>query len=111
MFKEQLITFLSFGLSHAQFWNLTIGEMEDIIKAENKKYKTKLEDEYRQSAMIASFVNKALAGKQFPKISELYPSIFGVESDSKLALDLYKSNMRAFVEEHNRRRHKKEVKP
>lgn len=88
-----------------------MGEMDDIISAQNEKFKRKLEEEYRIAAMTASFVNKALGGKKYPKIEELYPSIFGVESCSRENLDLYKAKMRSFVEEHNRRRHRKENKP
>ena len=54
---------------------MTLAEITQVITAYNKNYKMKLQENYSNAVMIATFVLQGLNGKKMPKFEELYPDL------------------------------------
>lgn len=66
------------GLTIADFWNMTLKEINFYIKVMGDKRKRDAEEQkidlYNQASLIASFVSLALSGKKLPSFSEVFPN-------------------------------------
>lgn len=109
------------GISVFEFWDLTISEINLIIKTfqkqEEDKAKEILSTNYNQACLISMFVLNGMNGKPNPSIQELYPNMFadsqpkeevdenGLTEKDRLAAQAYMEQMLEFAERHNKKRH------
>lgn len=82
---------------------MTLAEITQVIKAYNEDYKVKLQENYSNAVMIASFVLQGLNGKKIPKFNELYPNLVQEDEDNTdQAMQLYKEQFMDFANRHNK---------
>lgn len=111
--------FLDIGGKPLDFWELTIGEIRDMIESHNRvklqAKKDKIVENYRLSQMIVNHISLLLSKEA--KVAEFWeyaPELFEEERNAieqqkqNHALLLHKERMREFAERHNRKR-KEEV--
>lgn len=72
---------LLIGISHFDFWELTYGEIVELLQANNKKEKKRLQEkavfDYNLSQLIGQNVQAMLSkDAKLPKLHEIYPSLF-----------------------------------
>lgn len=60
---------------------MTLAEITQVITAYNENYKMKLQENYSNAVMIATFVLQGLNGKKMPKFEELYPDLVQNDND------------------------------
>ena len=61
---------------------MTLAEITQVITAYNENYKMKLQDNYSNAVMIATFVLQGLNGKKIPKFEEFYPDLAQADDDN-----------------------------
>lgn len=61
---------------------MTLAEITQVITAYNENYKMKLQENYSNAVMIATFVLQGLNGKKMPKFEELYPDLVQADEDN-----------------------------
>lgn len=111
--------FLDIGGKPLDFWELTIGEIRDMIESHNRvnlqAKKDKIVENYRLSQMIVNHISLLLSKEA--KVAEFWeyaPELFEEERNAieqqkqNHTLLLHKERMREFAERHNRKR-KEEV--
>lgn len=86
---------------------MTLAEITQVITAYNENYKMKLQENYSNAVMIATFVLQGLNGKKMPKFEELYPDLAQNDNDdnSDQAMQLYKEQFMDFANRHNKLKH------
>ena len=85
---------------------MTLAEITQVITAYNENYKMKLQENYSNAVMIATFVLQGLNGKKVPKFEELYPDLATDNDDnSDQAMQLYKEQFMDFANRHNKLKH------
>lgn len=86
---------------------MTLAEITQVIKAYNEDYKIKLQENYSNAVMIATFVLQGLNGKKIPKFDELYPDLVQEDNDdnAEQAMQLYKEQFMDFANRHNKLKH------
>lgn len=82
---------------------MTLAEITQVITAYNENYKMKLQENYSNAVMIATFVLQGLNGKKVPKFEELYPDL--AQADDDQAMQLYKEQFMDFANRHNKLKH------
>lgn len=82
---------------------MTLAEITQVITAYNENYKMKLQENYSNAVMIATFVLQGLNGKKVPKFEELYPDL--VQDNNDQAMQLYKEQFMDFANRHNKLKH------
>lgn len=82
---------------------MTLAEITQVITAYNENYKIKLQENYSNAVMIATFVLQGLNGKKMPKFEELYPDL--AQADDDQAMQLYKEQFMDFANRHNKLKH------
>lgn len=82
---------------------MTLAEITQVITAYNENYKMKLQENYSNAVMIATFVLQGLNGKKVPKFEELYPDL--AQADDDQAMQLYKEQFLDFANRHNKLKH------
>ena len=82
---------------------MTLAEITQVIAAYNENYKIKLQENYSNAVMIATFVLQGLNGKKMPKFEELYPDL--AQADDDQAMQLYKEQFMDFANRHNKLQH------
>ena len=101
---------LKCGIGVFEYWEMTYGEITDLIQIhrekEEEKTKTEIANNYQIATLTAIFINRANHGEAPPTLHEIYPSIFGepekeVEDNSWMLL---KEQMIDFAEERNKQR-------
>ena len=84
---------------------MTLAEITQVIKAYNEGYKVKLQENYSNAVMIATFVLQGLNGKNIPKFEELYPDLTQENDNAEQAMQLYKEQFMDFANRHNKLKH------
>lgn len=86
---------------------MTLAEITQVIKAYNEDYKVKLQENYSNAVMVATFVLQGLNGKKIPKFNELYPNLEIQEDNdnAEQAMQLYKEQFMDFANRHNKLNH------
>ena len=84
---------LVLGISRADFYDSTFGEIADIMKLDLKRRARQV---YENALLTSSFIMLRYGGKEVPEISEIYNELFEGKSD----IDKF----REFVALHNAQR-------
>lgn len=106
---------IGYGVKPSEFWDLSIDEIEIIVKQANKmkeeQLKVDLSVAYHQAVFIRNFIANYMDSKvEIPTLYESYPELFKKELEAerkqKIESELasHKAKMIAFAHEHNRRR-------
>lgn len=94
------------GISIKDFWDYSLGEINIIITAYVDNQKSHIEEiqqtMYTISALTASFVSRALGGKEIPS----YDDIFNQSPDNQVIA--YREKMKAFFKNAEQRLHSEE---
>lgn len=94
-----------------QFWSYDIEEIRYLSDAYKARKDMELKDNiallYQGATMVASFVGASFAGKPFPKIDKLYPSLF--ESTEDADIQKYENQMLEYAYLFNAKQASKEV--
>lgn len=107
---------LQYGLTVFDYWNMTLYEINQFIKAMRQKEIQVRENMYMQAQMQANFVGYILNGKQIPPIQNVFPEMYQdlIEQDQKrqqeLALALYKEQMIDWANAVNKKQRAKQKK-
>lgn len=100
------------GISINDFWDLTIAEIKLIVKVENQKTENRTKEEARKIYSLASLIGVAFAsnnplcnGKvKYPKIYEVFPSLFEAEKPQQQDWRIAKERLLNFANAHNAKR-------
>ena len=91
-FDVLLENVLDYGISEADFWDMTIGEIDRMARSKIRVKKMEAQEratyDYIQAALIVKGVGITLGSKEdFPLLEEVYPDIFPdlVEKKQELA--------------------------
>lgn len=108
-------TVVSLGISVYEYWELTLGEINQILNGAQKKAEREAQEKIMLNYMLANdisiFVNLRLNGKPVPEFYELYPQYRQAETDVEVedkSWMIYKEQFIDFSEYHNKRRRDKE---
>lgn len=76
-----LDTALDFGISEADFWNMTFAELERLITSKRRMEKLRAQEKASFDYLLADLIGYSVARTQssanrMPEISEVYPSLF-----------------------------------
>lgn len=115
--KTLLPLALQYGISVFDFWNMTLKEILEFIKAVQEREKVERQKQYLQASLTANFVGCIISGKPIPSIYKVFPEIYQQENQmeqEKLdyqAMMLYKEQMLDYANRINKRnKAKKEVR-
>ena len=94
------------------FWDMTLGEAIDYIKAYNIREGNDRRKMYLLANLISSFVWTIYNGKKLPEYEEVFPPIDEEEEENRIKQNNKRlvDMMMAFADNHNAQRHKNEVK-
>ena len=109
-----LITALDSGITEADFWEMTLGEIARSVESRNRLYKAQMQEkaslDYIQAQLIIKGVGIVLGSKErFPNINEVYPSLFDdlqKEQEEKMAAqkaELSALRFKQFAQSYNKR--------
>ena len=78
---KMLETALEYGISELDFWEMTIAELQRLVKAKNIIQKRELQQkasfDYIQANLIIAGISKVLDGKgELATLQEAYPELF-----------------------------------
>ena len=111
-----LDTALDLGITEAQFWEMTIAELERLVKSKKRVMKQQAEAEAKLRASfdytLADLIGRSVAriysnSARLPEIAEVYPSLFDREEvETKKAQkkqELSALRFRQFAQSFNKR--------
>ena len=112
MFFDTLPICLDAGITEWEFWNMTYGEIVNVIKTYNKRYVREQKEKalltYRLADLIAAGVGMLFdKDAKMPQIYEAFPGLFEEEkvklqqAENERENQLYKARFIAFAESHN----------
>ncbi len=64
------------GIRHAEFYNMTLWEINSYIKSFNKKYEENLKNELIKYYRLADMIRVGIRADEFPEICEFFPDLF-----------------------------------
>lgn len=75
---------LDYGISEADFWEMTFAELERLINSKDRMRKYEAQEKARYDYILAALIGRAFAAgmdskAKFPEIHEVYPSLFDRE--------------------------------
>ncbi len=81
IFEKWLDTALSYGITEAEFWEMTIGELERAIRSKQKAVKAKAQEQATYDYILAELIGRSVAriynsSNKMPEIAEVYPNLF-----------------------------------
>ena len=76
-----LDTALDFGISEAEFWDMTFGELERLITSKRRMEKLRAQEKASFDYLLADLIGYSIARTQssankMPEIGEVYPTLF-----------------------------------
>lgn len=78
---------LDLGLSEAEFWNMTIGELDRYVSSKKRQEIHRLKERATFDYTLAMLVGRAMSGSTeenpFPDLYEVYPNLFFEEATKK----------------------------
>ena len=106
LFVEQLLpAAIKADISINDFWDLSLDEILLLLKTYKDKQEIRAKEVkaelYTSASMVATFVSRALAGKQIPSIGEIFDDF--KEEANQVALMQLKNQLIKFAEMHNQR--------
>lgn len=80
-FERLLDHCLDYGITEADFWEMTIGEIDRLAKSKARVRKVEAQEkatfDYIQAQLIIKGVGMVLGSKEkFPEITAVYPTVF-----------------------------------
>lgn len=75
---------LDYEISEADFWSMTLAELNRLVKSKERIAKRKAQEKASYDYLLAALIGRAYAASMssnisFPEIEEVYPSLFNVE--------------------------------
>ena len=75
---------LDYGISEAEFWEMTFGELDRLVASKQRMEKHRAQERATYDYIHAALVGRAFAAgmdskAKFPEIYEVYPSLFDRE--------------------------------
>ena len=72
---------LDYGISEAEFWEMTIAELERAVQSRKRQEKARAQEKASFDYIHADLVGKSVAriyssSNHFPELAEVYPSLF-----------------------------------
>lgn len=111
MFEYTLPIALECGISHWDYWDLTYGEISQLIKVHNKKEKQRLQEQAAFNYSLANLIGLSVArlmdkNAKYPPIEEAYPNLFDPEQLKPKKQDwrVAAERLRKYAEAHNKKR-------
>lgn len=111
LFEGMLPIALQCGISIFEYWDMTYGEITLTIKAFNDSTVNKLKEKAIMDYQLANMIGLSVArlmdkNAKYPKIEELYPSLFEVENTQPKQIDwrIAKERLMKYTDAHNRKR-------
>lgn len=105
---------LDCGISPERFWNLSIGEIRDLLESferrERRELKMRLQEKHFLAQDISQYVSLVINGSRNTEIKELwdyFPELFGEERpaaesrEKEQKMAVYKAQMVDFANRHN----------
>ena len=93
------------GIDIRDFWEYTLGEISTLIEIKQQmkeeEEKNMVSSAYLTASLTASFVSKALNGKNIPVLYDLFPNIF---PKPEMDWRVYEAQFMSFAEQHNKQR-------
>lgn len=82
--EQWLENALDYGITEAEFWNMTIGELDRAIRSKQRVYKVEAQERATFDYALANLIGKSIARlysstATLPDISEVYPTLFDSE--------------------------------
>lgn len=76
---------LDYGISEADFWNMTIAELERQISSIKRKQKEQLQEKASFDYILADLIGRSIArvynsSNHLPEIGEVYPTLFDTKA-------------------------------
>lgn len=103
---------LDFGISEAEFWDMTLAELERLTKSKLRVEKARAQEKATFDYILADLIGKSI-GRMFsssvtyPEISEVYPSLFEKEDmqekKQEKKAELSALRFKHFAESYNKR--------
>lgn len=89
------------------FWDMTLGEVIDYIKAYNIKERNDCKKMYLLADLISSFVWTKYSNKKIPSYEEIFPPMDEKEEEERNRRNNKRiaEMMKAFADAHNAKRH------
>lgn len=110
---------LDYGISEADFWNMTIAELNRAIRSKKRMMKLEAQEKATYDYIMADLIGQSVAriyssSVSFPEIHNVYPTIFDrekIEEQKQRQRDeISVQNMKNFAESFNKNfKKKKEV--
>ena len=75
---------LDYGISEAEFWEMTFAELDRLVDSKKRMEKLRAQEKATYDYILASLIGRAFAASmdnknKFPEIHEVYPSLFDRE--------------------------------
>ena len=72
---------LDMGISEVDFWNMTIAELERLMKSKQRLQKAKAQERASYDYILADLIGRSISriyssSAKLPEISEVYPTLF-----------------------------------
>jgi len=107
---------LECGVNVFTFWNMTYGEIVDVIKTSNKMKLAKLKEKANLDHALAELIGLSVSrlldkNAKYPTLFEAYPELFKEESEKKKLeepiqqdWEIAKARLMAYATNHNKKR-------
>lgn len=70
---------LDCGISEADFWNMTLAELDRLVRSKERTEKYRLKEKASLDYILAMLIGRAISSNEehpFPEIHEVYPELF-----------------------------------
>lgn len=110
---------LDYGISEAEFWNMTIAELERSIASKKRMDKLQAQEKASYDYILADLIGKSIArlyssSATMPEIGAVYPTLFDTaeiqEQRQAKKDELSALRFKLFADSHNRRFEEEEQK-
>ena len=80
---------LDYGISEKDFWEMTFAELDRLVASKARMEKFKLKERATFDYILASLIGRSFAVGmdskiEFPKLEEIYPSLFNDDDDKEV---------------------------
>jgi hypothetical protein len=103
---------LDYGISEADFWEMSIAELERAVRSRRRNEKARAQEKASFDYILADLVGKSIAriyssSNNIPEIAEVYPSLFDTqevaEKKQEKKMELSALRFKQFAQSYNNR--------